>query len=86
MGKILSWLVLGLLGYLAWRLMAALQRKAARRMSSQQGDRPAPGTALRDERIVPCAHCGVHVPASEAVTDGGLSFCSSAHRDAHQTA
>ena len=95
MGKILSWLVLALLGYLAWRLVAVLQRKAEATRARQQGGAGEPAGAaggragrgaLRDERIVPCAHCGVHFPASEAVTDGELSFCCSAHRDAHQSA
>jgi uncharacterized protein len=32
--------------------------------------------------MVSCAHCGVHLPASEACQDGALSYCSERHRDA----
>jgi uncharacterized protein len=33
------------------------------------------------ESILQCAHCGVHVPASEAViTQSGGIFCSEEHR------
>ena len=36
------------------------------------------------EDMVRCAHCGVHLPISESVREGGLYFCGTAHRDAHQ--
>lgn len=32
-------------------------------------------------RIVPCAHCGVHLPLTEALHDiGGRAYCCEAHR------
>lgn len=34
------------------------------------------------EGMIRCAHCGVHLPRSEALTAGGHSYCSAAHRDA----
>jgi uncharacterized protein len=38
----------------------------------------------RIEPIVQCAHCGVHVPASEALTSpAGVVFCSDEHRLLH---
>lgn len=92
MGKILSWVLMALVGYLAWRLVGVIQRKAELARRARQGDAGAaePGQgarkALRDERIVPCAHCGVHFPASEAVEDGGRFYCSPAHRDADRAA
>jgi len=30
--------------------------------------------------IVACAHCGVHVPTEDAISDGRLHYCSEAHR------
>ena len=36
----------------------------------------------REEAMVKCAHCGVHVPASEAIHAHGQSYCSERHRDA----
>lgn len=32
------------------------------------------------ERMLACAHCGVHVPESEGVRDGEAFFCSEDHR------
>lgn len=32
--------------------------------------------------IVACRHCGVHLPADEAVYDGSLPYCTPAHRQA----
>ncbi len=30
--------------------------------------------------MVACAHCGVHVPAPQAVAEGGRNYCSPEHR------
>lgn len=89
MGKVLSWVLMALVGYLAWRLVGVIQRKAeAARRAGAAGESAAQAgrKAVRDERIVPCAHCGVHFPASEAVEDGGRLYCSPAHRDAARAA
>jgi uncharacterized protein len=34
------------------------------------------------EGMVRCAHCGMHLPRSEALTAGADAYCSAAHRDA----
>jgi uncharacterized protein len=34
------------------------------------------------EDMIACAHCGVHLPRSEALVAGGRAYCSAAHRDA----
>jgi len=34
------------------------------------------------ESMVPCAHCGVNVPRSEALESAGRFFCSEEHRRA----
>ncbi len=39
------------------------------------------GAAGEAEPMVQCAHCGVFVPASEAVSAGGRTFCCVAHRE-----
>jgi uncharacterized protein len=31
-------------------------------------------------KMVACAHCGVHLPESEAIRDGDKYFCSEEHR------
>jgi uncharacterized protein len=55
-----------------------------------RGPRPGGGAnpAHKDpERIVACAHCGVHIPESESVRDdGGVPFCCAVHRDARGAA
>lgn len=55
---------------------------------SRRGDRAdrrpprsTPPTA-QAEGMVACAHCGVHLPRSEAVLAGALAYCSRAHREA----
>lgn len=41
-----------------------------------------PPTPPHTESMRVCAHCGVHLPASEALLLGGQAYCSAAHRDA----
>ena len=42
--------------------------------------KPAPTESMQR-----CAHCGVHLPRSEVVTDAdGRTFCSLEHRLAHE--
>lgn len=36
--------------------------------------------ALQAERMVACAHCGLHVPESESVQADGVHYCSGEHR------
>ncbi|MCD6679118.1 MAG: hypothetical protein LT102_00440 [Burkholderiaceae bacterium] len=93
MGKLLSWVVLIALAWLVIRLFAISQRRRERsgeasapgRASSPGGAAStSPGRALEGEPIVPCAQCGLFVPASDAVRDDGFDYCSTAHRDAHR--
>ena len=93
MGKILSWLLMAIAGYLVWRLAAVLKRKAQLSgragpadEAQRSGTRSGGEAALSDERIVPCAHCGIHFPASEAVEAGGRLYCCPDHRDADRPA
>jgi uncharacterized protein len=48
------------------------------------GRRPAirnkPGAAPTRQAMVACAHCGVHLPQSEAVVDAQGVFCGEPHR------
>ena len=43
---------------------------------------PAPPAV--PQHIVSCAHCGLHLPQSEALPGLGGVFCSAAHRAAHE--
>lgn len=87
MGKLLSWVVMLAVGFLVWRLIGVLQRKAARRAADRdKGTGRGTGKAITDERMVQCAHCGVHVPSSEALVVRGQSYCCPEHRDADRAA
>ena len=48
------------------------------------GTRPAP--ALKQpQNMVACAHCGLHLPQTDAVTDGASHYyCSAEHRSLAQ--
>jgi uncharacterized protein len=34
--------------------------------------------------MVKCAHCGIHLPRSESIASGNLSFCCEEHRRLHE--
>jgi uncharacterized protein len=65
-------LVLVVVVGLLWWLLGGRSRRTA--------SRPPPKPGL--EGMVRCAHCGVHLPRSEALLTRGLPYCSPAHRDA----
>lgn len=45
-------------------------------------ERPTAKPATVPENMVTCAHCGVHLPESDALRDGSNFYCNTAHRDA----
>jgi uncharacterized protein len=58
-------------GVVVWLLVHGRRReRPARRPAAREATQP----------MVVCAHCGVHLPRAEAVTDARGSFCSEAHR------
>jgi uncharacterized protein len=68
MGRILFWLMLAVVAFALF--------KASQRKSRGKGADPAPGA----EAMVQCAHCGIHVPESEARRDqANLPYCCEAH-------
>jgi len=79
------WIVLGVLGLLAWKALSG-RSNSSRRDGGEQAPRSgqsssaAPGS-VRGESMQRCTHCGVHFPASEAVMADGGVYCSVAHRD-----
>jgi uncharacterized protein len=59
-----------------------IRRIVSRSDDSPRGDKEGvrrPGTDSA-ERMVGCAHCGLHVPESESVRDGDTYYCSEEHR------
>ncbi|MDH1302354.1 PP0621 family protein [Achromobacter sp. GD03932] len=79
MGKLLFWIVLIILVLFVARLAG---RMAATRQAGQQGAKK-PKTDARGpkplESMVRCAHCGIHLPRSEALQQNGQTWCSAEH-------
>lgn len=71
MMKYLLLLILFVIVWWAWKKRSTPPRDDARR------NPPV-------ERMVTCAHCGVHLPESDALADGARYFCNDAHRRAVQ--
>ena len=59
-----------------WALIMVARRLLERPKQSKRAE-PQP---VADDDMVKCAHCGVHIPAAEAVRDGGSAYCSDRHR------
>ncbi len=64
MGRILFWIIVGLLFWLVWRGMQRASR------SREASPRSAEG-----EDMVACARCGVHLPMSETREVDGQRVC-----------
>lgn len=65
-----------LLFALAWFAFRALRRLLRRRSPSSP---PAPPRQVAGTTMVPCAHCGLHVPEPEAIRRGDNYYCSRRH-------
>ena len=63
---------------LVWLILGSTRRRAR----DTRRDEPAPRRTSPPEGMVACAHCGVHLPGSQALQVGGRVFCSVAHGDA----
>ncbi|HJW10275.1 MAG TPA: PP0621 family protein [Albitalea sp.] len=48
--------------------------------------KPRAADSPRHEPMVSCAHCGLHLPSSEALPGRGGVFCGEAHRAAYERA
>ena len=57
-------------GLLFWLLFGRARKRADR------------GTRKTEDPVAfaECAHCGVHLPISDAVLDGQKAYCSESHR------
>ena len=76
-GKLLVFLLVLFCIYLVRR---ALTRPPAARPGAETS---RPSTPVV-EKMVECAHCGLHIPESEAVAGDGLNFCCEAHHQAYR--
>lgn len=69
-------LVLLVVGVGLWMLTARLRRPGA----GDDAARPSKPAAAKPVEMVVCAHCGVHLPAADALAEGARLYCSDAHR------
>ena len=67
-------LVLLVVGIGLWSLLSRLRRPGPR--GGDTGSQPAAAPAV----MVECAHCGLHLPAADALPEGSRLYCSDAHR------
>jgi uncharacterized protein len=74
MNKLLAFLVLLVVAYL-------LLTKRKRPTSAGEDSAARGSTDKSPEKMVRCAYCGVHVPASESVSlEDGRHYCGEEHR------
>ena len=73
--------VVGLAIWLLRRARSADDRPRDDDRSGKPGNKPADKPADKPTPMLACAHCGVHLPQAEALTDAaGRPFCGEAHR------
>jgi uncharacterized protein len=65
--KYLLIIAIALVVWLTWK---------KRSLPSGKASTPA---SREPEQMVVCAHCGVHLPVSDSVSEQGRHFCSEAH-------
>ncbi|HEX4597166.1 MAG TPA: PP0621 family protein [Burkholderiaceae bacterium] len=71
MGRLLFWMLLGIVAYVAAKRWAGPSLRRPRR------------AAPRSEAMVSCAACGLNVPQSEAHGRDGRWYCSREHLERH---
>ena len=94
MGKILTWVAIAAIVYLAWRVLLASQRRVERSRRASGADAPLGADKRKPDRpdraddaraapepMMRCAVCGLHLPGSEAVFARGRVYCGPEHRD-----
>lgn len=72
MGQLLRFLLI----FLAiWLVLGFVRTALARRRQRRNQDTDV-------DKMVPCSHCGVHIPLSQALFREDKAYCSEAHRTA----
>ena len=67
MGRLIFWL---LIAVLFWWFVKGL-------LKSRKSEDATPSESARVEDMVACARCGVNMPQSEALLEGGKYYCAS---------
>ena len=75
-------LVLLVVGVGLWMLFARLRGpgSGAKDSDATRPTKPATTGPAEPVEMVVCAHCGVHLPATDALALGTRLYCSDAHR------
>lgn len=68
-----------LIAAIFWLVFSLVKRWLRQNAAPRRKSTPPSG----HERMVKCVYCGLHVPESEAVREGDLTYCSIEHRNAH---
>ena len=77
MGSIVKYLlVLLVVAFGLWTLVSRL--RGPERGKPEAGSRKRDGA--KPVEMVQCAHCGLHLDASDALAEGSRLYCSEAHR------
>ena len=80
MGKLIFWAVVILALLLVARILARHHEKRANPPQAGSLPRKAAAPSVdQPETMVRCAHCGIHMPRSEALLVNGDTWCSSEH-------
>lgn len=90
MSKVLFWLAVIVALFFAARLAAHLKLRTDAMKREREALKAAQAAAIRRQQqsvrkqeavtMVSCAHCGIHIPRGEAITDqSGNAYCSSEH-------
>ncbi|MDP4302303.1 PP0621 family protein [Leptothrix discophora] len=81
--RALLWLLIGLAAYLLIRKWQRQREQASRRAQPAEVPRRPGAKPAETGRMVRCAHCGLHLPESEAVRGADArDYCSPAHLSA----
>lgn len=79
MGKLIFWAIVIVVVLLVARILARQHAKSTE--APQAGSLPRQSATPVDqaESMVRCAHCGIHMPRSDALLIDGQTWCSSEH-------
>lgn len=81
----MKYVLLALLLYLGWRwYLSKNSPSASPPQEASAASESSPEAGESTEKMVSCAHCGIHLPLSESVQGAAaLHFCSDEHRLRH---
>jgi len=74
-------IVLVALALLVWLVLGSTRRRAKEARPRDPAAAAEAKPATKVEGMVACAHCGVHLPASQALLGQGRPYCCVEHRD-----